>query len=53
MQVLGIIKNTQRNLWKTYKTERTIDLPEGTYEIILGGEYEGGYGQISVVYNHL
>ena len=40
-------------LWKTYKTERTIDLPEGTYEIVLGGEYEGGFGQISVLYNHI
>ena len=40
-------------LWKTYKTERTIDLPEGEYLIVLGGKYEGGYGQISVVYSHL
>ena len=40
-------------LWKTYKTERTIDLLPGTYQIILGGEYEGGYGQLSILYNHI
>ena len=40
-------------LWKTYKTERTIDLPEGTYEIVLGGQNKGGFGQISVIYYHI
>ena len=29
-----------------YKTERTIDIPAGEYEIVVGGAYEGGFGQL-------
>ena len=33
-------------VWKLYKTERTIDIPAGEYEIVVGGAYEGGFGQL-------
>jgi len=37
--------------WRLYKTERTIDVGPGTYTIILGGDVEGGYGQLSTEIN--
>ena len=33
-------------VWKLYKTERTIDIPTGEYEIVVGGAHEGGFGQL-------
>ena len=31
---------------KLYKTERTRYIPPGEYEIVVGGLYEGGFGQL-------
>ena len=33
-------------VWKLYKTERSIHIPSGEYEIRIGGLYEGGFGQL-------
>ena len=33
-------------VWKLYKTERTRYIPPGEYEIVVGGLYEGGFGQL-------
>ena len=37
--------------WRLYKTERTIDVPPGTYEIIVGGLYKpfSSDGKLSVL----
>ena len=33
-------------VWKLYKTERSIHIPSGEYEIRIGGLYEGGFGNL-------
>ncbi len=38
---------------RVVKIKYRVDQPNRTYEIVLGGEYEGGFGQISVLYNHI
>ena len=35
-------------VWKLYKTERTRYIPPGEYEIVVGGLYEGGFGQLKM-----
>ena len=38
-------------IWKLYKTERTKYIPSGQYEIVVGGRYEGGFGQLKTKIN--
>ena len=38
-------------VWKLYKTERTKNIPSGQYEIVVGGRYEGGIGQLKTKIN--
>jgi|TARA_R100000149_G_scaffold61955_1_gene31682 hypothetical protein len=38
-------------IWKLYKTERTKNIPSGQYEIVVGGRYEGGFGQLKTKIN--
>ena len=38
-------------IWKLYKTERTKNIPSGQYEIVVGGRYEGGIGQLKTKIN--
>ena len=38
-------------VWKLYKTERSQYIPPGEYRIVVGGLYEGGFGQLKTTIN--